>query len=96
MSSQDFLSNINILQPVTKPIFCEGKVIYNERHRSRSIIILKKNIRDEFSSLSGKYNIVKYRLECFRNDYDLFKQRIDEILSKKQGMPIFLYLYEEK
>ncbi len=96
MSSQDFLNNIKILQPITKPILCDGTLIYSEKHRSRCIIILKRNIRDEFSDLSGQYSNLKYRLECFRNDYGLFKQRINDILSKKNGIPILLYLYEDE
>ncbi|MBI5066156.1 hypothetical protein HZA97_08020 [Candidatus Woesearchaeota archaeon] len=96
MINQDFLSNVKILQPIIKPIFCDGKLIYSEKHRSRCIIILKRNLREEFSSLSGQYSMIKYRLECFRNDYKLFKQRVDDILVKKKGIPILLYLYEEE
>jgi len=40
--------------------------------------------------------MIKYRLECFRNDYKLFKQRVDEILATKKGIPILLYLYAEE
>ncbi len=96
MMNQDFLSNMKILQPIAKPIFCDGKLIYSEKHRSRCVIILKRNLREEFSSLSGQYSKAKYRLECFRTDYKLFKKRADEILANKKGIPILLYLYEEE
>lgn len=96
MTNKDFLSNVKILQPIIKPIFCDGKLIYSEKHRSRCIIILKRNLREEFSSLSGQYSMVNYRLECFRNDYKNFKQRVDEILASKKGIPMLLYLYEEE
>ena len=81
----------NILKPRIKPILVEGRLSYNENVRCNNILRFKKEIREQFSDLQGKTNLISYRMEYYRTEEEL-KARLHEIISNKTGLPFLLFL----
>ena len=84
------------LRPKPLPIIVEGPVVYTERTRSKSMIILRKEIRQELSGLEDRKADISYQIAYFRNDGAAFEQYINEILQSNRGIPLLLYLYKGK
>lgn len=75
------------------PLISEGNISYNKDLRALSIIRLKKKIVKEFPELNALKQAF-YRAELW-NNYNQLKQRINQIIIKKQGVPILLFLFKE-
>ena len=83
-----------ILQPKVKPLIVEGRLSYNENVRCNNILRLKREIREEFSDLQGKTNLIGYRMEFYRTTEEL-RKCIEDIVHNNQCLPFLLYLFKE-
>ncbi|VVB81421.1 Uncharacterised protein [uncultured archaeon] len=86
----------DLLKPKAVPIITEGNLIYSERTHSRSIIIIKREIRQALDDLDEKNIPVNYRLEYFQHDYNEFEKHITKLLQSRKGLPLLLYLYKKE
>ena len=82
------------IKPLTRPIIINGRVMYEERTRTHSLIRLKRRIIEEFSQLRSTKNWL-YQME-FHRSYEATLERIKESKSKEEGIPLLIFIYEEK
>ena len=81
-----------MLIPSNRPIIVDGSVFYDDKSRTNNIIRLKKRIVEEFQDLK-EANDVFYRAELYKTYAD-FRQRVEELLMQKQGIPMLIFLYK--
>jgi len=87
--------NPYVIQPKIKPLIVSGRLSYNENVRCNNILRFKKEIREEFSDLKGKANLISYRMEYFRSDKELY-DRINQVIEAGIGLPFLLFLFREE
>ncbi len=82
------------LFPVTTPLVVTGKVHYFESTQSKSMLLLKKPIRDMFPRLKDKHANINYALQFFGNHWQSLISHLKKIQKNGEVVPLLLTFVE--